>query len=199
MLAPLQRLMPPRCTRRVRSPSLSTKHQVWCCSGHGDGQVHNHLLACLSGASISTVEHSLPGPDLPRSRKPLHAHVRHAKHGRFRTEPQECGLKPELDSEPVLLQQRTSSTTELTVVMLDRRDHLLTHPTDSPLCLLRPERNLLHRSLPLVILFAATLAHPLLRPQHPDLHPAWFARCTQAFHVLREPFLSSCHGDGSRE
>jgi hypothetical protein len=71
--------------------------------------------------------------------------------------------------------------------------------TESPLHILRHERNLLHRPLPALLLLAPPLPNPLLRHQQPVLPPARFARRPKALYVLRQPFLRGGYGDGARE
>jgi hypothetical protein len=105
MHAPLQHIMPARCPRRLRSPPLPTVYKIRCGAGHGYGQMHHLVFACLLGTSVSPVQHCLPGAHLPRSGEPLYTHVCDAEHGRQRKEPQGRGREQKLALEAVLLQQ----------------------------------------------------------------------------------------------
>lgn len=89
MFVPLQHLVSARRARRIRGAALPAKHKVRRRARHGDGPLHDQLSARVPRERVPALEHRLPGPDQPRSREPLHAHVRDAQHGRQRAEPQE--------------------------------------------------------------------------------------------------------------
>jgi hypothetical protein len=71
--------------------------------------------------------------------------------------------------------------------------------TESPLPVLRHERDILHCPLPPLLLFAAPLAHSAWRQANANFDPAWLASCSKALDVLHKPLVSRCHGDGPRK
>lgn len=103
---------------------------------------------------LATLVHFVPGPDQSGSVQPLYAHVCHPVEGRRGPEPQESGFQPKLDSAPILYQQgllRSSS-------FPDASTNSSRFRVDRPVCLLCPERAVLHRSLPAVVLLSNVVA-----------------------------------------
>jgi hypothetical protein len=73
------------------------------------------------------------------------------------------------------------------------------NPTESPLHVLRHERDLLHRPLPPLLQLAAPLAHPPWRPQRAVFHRTWLASRPEAVHDVQQPLVRWRYGDGSRQ
>lgn len=63
MLATLQRIVPPRRPRRLRSAKVQPVNHIRCCLGHGHRSMHYLMSAGLPGFSISKMEHYLSGLD----------------------------------------------------------------------------------------------------------------------------------------
>ncbi|KLJ10986.1 hypothetical protein EMPG_13726 [Blastomyces silverae] len=64
--------------------------------------MHYSLPVGVPELRMATVGDSVPGPDQPRSREPLHAYVCNVDNGWFGPEPQESRFEQELDPVPVL-------------------------------------------------------------------------------------------------
>ena len=87
MRRPLHRIVPARRPRRTGCPTLQSIHKVWRSAGHGDGQMHDVMLAGVPGVRVSKMVHRFPRADQSGSGEPLHAHVRDVDHGRIWAEP----------------------------------------------------------------------------------------------------------------
>lgn len=81
LLPPLQHFLSPRCPRRRRSSPLPAIDAFRRGPGHGDRPLHHLLPPCLPELRLSPMGATLPRPHQPGLRQPLHAHVRHARHG----------------------------------------------------------------------------------------------------------------------
>lgn len=92
LLGAVQCVMSPGCRGRHSGSTIQPIHNLRSRAGHGDGSLHDFLSAGLSGIRLPQMEYRLPGLDQPRSRKPLHPHVRDLDHGFVRPEPQEGRL-----------------------------------------------------------------------------------------------------------
>lgn len=79
----------------------------------------------------------------------------------------------------------------------DPRDNgLLTNCTESPLHLLRPQRGLLHRALPPLVLLALPFPNPLEELRLTLLAASGHSSRTEALDDLHEPVVGRCYGDG---
>ena len=68
-----------------------------------------------------------------------------------------------------------------------------------PLHLLRPQRSILHRALPPLLLLALSEPYTLRRRRKPLLAHTWNTRCAQAKLVLPLAVLCRCYGGGARK
>lgn len=82
LFPPLQHILSPRRTRRLRSTSFRAINSIRCRPRHGNRPLHNSLPSRLFSIRLPKMVSCFPRPDLARPGKPLYAYVCHTRHGR---------------------------------------------------------------------------------------------------------------------
>ena len=145
--------------------------------------MHNCLPTSLSFFCLATMGYHISGTYFSRPRQPLRSYVCNFDYGRRRVQSQEGDQRQELDLESVLYEQGT-----YTPVMNSSR--VVTMDSDRSLCLLLPQRSLLHCAIPPFLLLAIpiSLSTTSFRQWHKHDPPTWISsQPSTKIHLCQSP------------